>query len=80
MLRKTLCLLVVLAGQIASAQNSDYFRAPYGELLAGSGEKADLWWAPLPDGKSAGIDRRLMPKAGRLKYAPPAMRPRLRSW
>ena len=68
MLRKTLCLLVVLAGQIASAQDSDYFRAPYGELLAGSGEKADLWWAssgwkisrdkPTPDAQSWAVEIR----------------------
>jgi hypothetical protein len=68
MLRRTLCLLVVLAGQIASAQDSDYFRASYGELLAGSGEKADLWWAssgwkinrdkPAPDNQSWAVEIR----------------------
>ena len=68
MLRKTLCLLIVLTGQIGSAQDSEYFRASYGELLAGSGEKADLWWAssgwkigrdkPAPDAQSWAVEIR----------------------
>ncbi len=68
MLRKMLCLVVVLAGQAASAQKSDYFSAPYGELLVGSGEKADLWWAssgwkisrdkPAPEAQSWAVEIR----------------------
>lgn len=68
MLRKMLCLLVVLAGQAALAQESDYFNAPYGELLVGSGEKADLWWAssgwkisrdrPAPEAQSWAVEIR----------------------
>ncbi len=68
MLRKILCLVMLLTGPVVSAQNSDYFRAPYGELLVGSGEKADLWWAssgwkisrdrPAPEAQSWAIEIR----------------------
>ena len=40
------CLLfIVLAGRIGLAQTNNYFSAPHGELLAGSDDKAGLWWA-----------------------------------
>ena len=38
-------LVLLLAGQISMAQTDDYFRTEYGRQLAGSGDKAALWWA-----------------------------------
>ncbi len=45
MLRTILCLTLMLSSQSVLAQRSDYFNAPYGELLAGSTERVGLWWA-----------------------------------
>ena len=45
MLKKMLCLAVLLTGQNLCAQTSDYFNAPYGELLGASTERVGLWWA-----------------------------------
>jgi len=45
MLRKALCVALLLAGRVTSARAGDYFQAPYGELLAGSTDKVGLWWA-----------------------------------
>jgi len=44
MLRTILCLALLLSSQ-SVAQTSDYFKAPYGELLAASTERVGLWWA-----------------------------------
>ena len=65
MLRTILCLAVLLSSQSVLAQRSDYFNAPYGELLAGSTERVGLWWAssgwkispdkPLPETKGRTI-------------------------
>ena len=45
MVKKMLCLALLLVSQIVLAQTSDYFNAPYGELLPASTEGAGLWWA-----------------------------------
>ena len=45
MVKKTLCLLLLLVGLNASAQTSDYFNAPYGKMLPVSTNKVSLWWA-----------------------------------
>ena len=45
MLKKALCLALVLGSQIVWAQTSDYFEATYGELLPGSTKQVGLWWA-----------------------------------
>ena len=45
MVRKMFCLVLLLVSQIGLAQTSDYFNAPYGELLGGSTEQVGLWWA-----------------------------------
>jgi len=45
MLRTIFCLAVLLSSQSVSVQRSDYFNAPYGELLAGSTERVGLWWS-----------------------------------
>jgi len=68
MLRKILCLSVLLIVQVASAQDSEYFRAPYGELLPESTENVGLWWAssgwkigrdkPLPEAESWAVEIR----------------------
>jgi hypothetical protein len=65
MLKKILCLALLLSSQIGSAQTSDYFNAPYGKLLPSSTGKVGLWWAssgwkisrdkPLPDAKSSAV-------------------------
>jgi len=65
MLRTILCLAVLLSSQSVSTQRSDYFNAPYGELLAASTERVGLWWAssgwkispdkPLPETKGRTI-------------------------
>ena len=62
---KRIYLVVLLAGQIGLAQTNDDFSAPYGELLAGSGDNVALWWAcsgwkispdkPLPTAKSQAV-------------------------
>jgi len=65
MLRTILCLALLLSSQSVLAQTSNYFNAPYGELLAGSTERVGLWWAlsgwkispdkPLPETKGRTI-------------------------
>jgi len=45
MLKKIFFLSLLLISRIGSAQTSDYFNAPFGELLAGSSDKVGLWWA-----------------------------------
>ena len=78
MVKKMLCLALFLVGQnalahlpprlstpIGAAGTSDYFNAPYGELLGGSTERVGLWWAssgwkisrdkPLPKKKGKAI-------------------------
>lgn len=45
MLRTTLCLALLLSSQSVLAQTSDYFNAPYGELLTASTDQVGLWWA-----------------------------------
>ena len=45
MVKKILCLLLLLVSRNASAQTSDYFNATYGKLLPGSTNKVALWWA-----------------------------------
>ena len=62
MLKKTLCLALLLAGPIGIAQAGGYFQMPYGEQLTNSTDKVGLWWAssgwkigpdkPLPEVKS----------------------------
>lgn len=66
MVKKMLCLLLLLVGPSVLAQTSDYFNAPYGELLPGSTAKVGLWWAssgwkispdkPLPKARSNAIN------------------------
>ncbi|MHC4169898.1 MAG: hypothetical protein ACYSWQ_23365, partial [Planctomycetota bacterium] len=68
MLRKILCLSVLLSCQVASAQDSEYFRASYGELLPESTDQVSLWWAssgwkigrdkPLPEAESWAVEIR----------------------
>ncbi len=68
MVRKMLCLSLLLVSQIGLAQTSDYFNAPYGELLGGSAEQVGLWWAssgwkisrdkPLPKATGQAIEIR----------------------
>ncbi len=65
MVRKMLCLVLLLVSQIGLAQTSDYFNAPYGELLGGSTEQVGLWWSssgwkisrdkPLPKAKGQAV-------------------------
>jgi hypothetical protein len=65
MVKKILCLLLLLVSRNASAQTSDYFNATYGELLPSSTEQVGLWWAssgwkiskdkPRPKAKSQAI-------------------------
>jgi hypothetical protein len=45
MLKRFLYLSLLLISQIACAQTSDYFNAPFGELLVGSNDKVGLWRA-----------------------------------
>jgi hypothetical protein len=45
MLKKVLCLALLLVSKNVLAQTSDYFDAPYGELLGASTEQVGLWWA-----------------------------------
>ena len=69
MLKKTLCLVLLLTSRMVSAQTSDYFNAPYGKLLSGSTDKVVLWWAssgwkispdkPLPKETSRAITIRM---------------------
>jgi len=44
MLRRILCVALLLTVQGVSAQGSEYFRAAYGELLPGSSDRVGLWW------------------------------------
>ncbi|MHC4487815.1 MAG: hypothetical protein ACYSW7_01370, partial [Planctomycetota bacterium] len=62
MLKKMLCLAVLLTGQNLCAQTSDYFNAPYGELLGASTEQVGLWWAS--SGWKIGQDKPLPKIAG----------------
>ncbi len=65
MLRKILCIALLLSSSSALAQTSDYFNSTFGELLTGSTEQVGLWWAssgwkisrdkPLPEIKSRAI-------------------------
>ena len=69
MLKKMLCLALLLAGRNACAQASDYFNTPYGKLLPVSSKKIGLWWAssgwkispdkPLPKETSRAITIRM---------------------
>jgi hypothetical protein len=64
-LKKALCLALVLSGCIVRAQTSDYFALPYGEVLPASNDKVGLWWTlsgwkigpdkPLPKATSNAI-------------------------
>jgi len=45
MVKKILCLALLLIGRTVCAQTSDYFNTIYGELLPGSTEQVGLWWA-----------------------------------
>jgi len=45
MLKKIIFLSLLLISRVGSAQTSDYFDSSFGELLAGSSDKAGLWWA-----------------------------------
>jgi succinate dehydrogenase flavin-adding protein (antitoxin of CptAB toxin-antitoxin module) len=45
MVKRILCLAVLLIGRNVYAQTSDYFNATYGELLPNSTEQVVLWWA-----------------------------------
>ena len=66
MVKKMLCLLLLLGGRAVCAQTSDYFNVSYGELLPGSTNKVSLWWAssgwkisrdkPLPKTKGQAIE------------------------
>ena len=65
MLKKILFFSLLLIGRVCSAQASDYFTSPFGELLTGSSGKVGLWWTssgwkisrdkPLPVEKSKAI-------------------------
>ena len=65
MVKKMLCLALLLACRIVDAQTSDYFNATYGELLPSPTAKVSLWWAsagwkisrdkPLPKARSNAI-------------------------
>ena len=65
MVKKTLCLVLLLTSRIVCAQTSDYFNVSYGELLPGSTEQAGLWWVssgwkisrdkPLPKARGQAI-------------------------
>jgi hypothetical protein len=65
MVRRILYLVLLLAGQVVSAQTGGYLNASYGELLASSTDTVGLWWAssgwkigtdkPLPKAKSGAI-------------------------
>ncbi|MBN1805681.1 MAG: DUF4091 domain-containing protein [Sedimentisphaerales bacterium] len=65
MLKKVLCIALLLSSGGVLAQTSDYFNLTYGELLTGSTEQVDLWWAssgwkispdkPLPETKGRTI-------------------------
>ncbi len=66
MVKKTLCLLLLLGGRTVCAQTSDYFNTPYGALLPSSTEQVGLWWAssgwkisrdkPLPKSEDQAIE------------------------
>jgi hypothetical protein len=65
MLRKILCLVLLLSSGSVLAQTSDYFNSTYGELLSASTEQVGLWWAssgwkispdkPLPEAKGRAV-------------------------
>ncbi|MHC4282971.1 MAG: hypothetical protein ACYSWZ_08395, partial [Planctomycetota bacterium] len=69
MVKKILCLLLLLVGRTVCAQANDYFNTEYGKLLPGSTEQAGLWWAssgwkispdkPLPKKTSQAITIRV---------------------
>jgi len=77
MFRKILCVSVLLSVQslpqacrgVALAQKSEYFSAPYGELLPESSEQVGLWWCssgwkisrdkPLPEARSWAVEIRM---------------------
>ena len=63
MLKKMLCLVLLLAGRNICAQTSDYFNAPYGKLLPASTDKVGLWWAS--SGWKISRDRPLPKKKGK---------------
>jgi hypothetical protein len=66
MVKKTLCLLLLLGGRAVCAQTSDYINVSCGELLPGSTNKVGLWFAssgwkisrdkPLPKAKGQAIE------------------------
>jgi len=45
MLKKVLCVALLLVSKNVLAQTSDYFNLPYGETLGASTEQVGLWWA-----------------------------------
>jgi len=45
LIRRTLCLVLLLGGCTVLAQTNNYFSLSYGEMLAGSTEQVGLWWA-----------------------------------
>jgi len=65
MLRKILCIALLLSSSTVLAQTSDYFNSTFGEVLTGSTEQLGLWWAssgwkispdkPLPETKGRAI-------------------------
>ena len=69
MVKKMLCLLLLLASRTVCAQTSDYFNAGYGKLLPSATNKVGLWWAssgwkisrdkPLPKKTSQAITIRV---------------------
>ena len=63
MLRTILCLALLLGSRSVLAQTSDYFNAPYGELLAASTEQVGLWW--VSSGWKINPDRPLPKTKGR---------------
>ena len=65
LIRKALCLVLLLGGCSVLAQTNNYFSLSYGEMLAGSTEQVGLWWAssgwkisrdkPLPEAAGQAI-------------------------
>jgi len=65
LIRRTLCLVLLLGGCTVLAQTNNYFSLSYGELLAGSTKQVGLWWAssgwkisrdkPLPEAAGQAI-------------------------
>jgi hypothetical protein len=66
MVKKILCLALLLISPTVYAQTSDYFNITYGEFLPSSTEQVGLWWAssgwkinpdkPLPKAKGQAIE------------------------